>query len=189
MSPATFSCPRTSKSSRRGRPLGPTAVAIRSAVMELVDRFERMTVRQVFYALEVQGVVEKTEGGYRQVQAQVLRMRRDGRDGGGRRAARTIARELPEHAPGVPIEFDLLAVTDEQIADWNLPTRPAKQSDPEAAKFTGPAVELDAIPPDKLVQIVENAIVEHIEPHAWQVQQAVENEERRGLLRLAEAVA
>jgi hypothetical protein len=109
------------------------------------------------------------------------------RDGGGRRASRTIERELPEHAPGVPIEFELLAVTDEQIARWDLPTRPAKKSDPEAAKFTGPAVELDAIPPDKLVEIVESAIVEHIDPHAWQVEQAVEREERAGLLRLAEA--
>jgi hypothetical protein len=35
-----------------------------------------MTVRQVFYALEVMGVVEKTEAGYRQVQTQVLAMRR-----------------------------------------------------------------------------------------------------------------
>src|SRR5215207_3408789 len=71
------SCPRTSKS-RGGRPLGPTAIAIRSAVSELTARYERMTVRQVFYALEVAGVVEKSGGGYRQVQQQVLRMRREG---------------------------------------------------------------------------------------------------------------
>jgi len=44
----------------------------------MTERYERMTVRQVFYALEVRGVVEKTEGGYRQVQAQVLKMRREG---------------------------------------------------------------------------------------------------------------
>ena len=36
-----------------------------------------MTVRQTFYALEVAGIVEKTEAGYRQVQKQVLRMRRE----------------------------------------------------------------------------------------------------------------
>src|SRR5215207_2770602 len=70
------SCPRTSKS-RGGRPLGPTAIAIRSAVSELTAKYERMTVRQVFYALEVAGVVEKTVGGYRQVQQQLLKMRRE----------------------------------------------------------------------------------------------------------------
>jgi len=72
------------------------------------------------------------------------------RDAGGRRAARTIERDLSEHAPGVPIHFELLAVTDDQISAWDLPTRPAKASDPEAATFDGRAVELDAIPPDKL---------------------------------------
>jgi len=75
---AAISCPRTlNGSARRGRPLGGTALAIRSGVLDLTDRFERMTVLQVFYGLEVQGVVAKTEGGYRQVQAQVLRMRRE----------------------------------------------------------------------------------------------------------------
>jgi hypothetical protein len=43
-----------------------------------VPRYDRMTVRQAFYALEVARVVEKTEGGYRQVQRQWLPMRRAG---------------------------------------------------------------------------------------------------------------
>ena len=70
-----LSCARTQKS---GRPLGQTALAIRDAVHELTSLYDRMTVRQVFYQLETAGIVEKTEGGYRQVQQQVLRMRRDG---------------------------------------------------------------------------------------------------------------
>ena len=37
-----------------------------------------MTVRQVFYQLEMSGVVKKTEAGYRQVQKQLLVMRREG---------------------------------------------------------------------------------------------------------------
>jgi hypothetical protein len=45
-----------------------------------------------------------------------------------------------------PITFELLAVTEEQIIDWNLPTRPAKATDSEAYKFGADAVELDAIP-------------------------------------------
>lgn len=287
-----ISSPRTSNS-RRGRPLGETALAIRGAVLGLTSLYERMTVRQVFYALEVQGVVDKTEGGYRQVQQQVLRMRRermldwdfitDGtrwmrkpdswnevddyvdhmarsyrrdlwqsqgvrveiwlekdaladvivdttskwdvplmvsrgqssatflwnaakaaerawlrsgaatyvyslydHDAGGERAARTIARDLVAHAPDVPIEFHRLAVTEEQIAAWSLPTRPAKTSDPEAAKFGEVAVELDAIPPNKLVALVEGAIRGHVKQHSWHVQQQVEAEERRVLQSLLE---
>ena len=72
-----FSCPSAQKA-RRGRPLGQTARNIRAAVDDLTDRYERMTVRQVFYALEVAGVVAKTEGGYRQVQQQLVVMRREG---------------------------------------------------------------------------------------------------------------
>ena len=107
------------------------------------------------------------------------------RDAGGMRAARTIERELPALA-GVPINFELLAVTDEQIEQWQLPTRPAKKTDPESKKAPETAVELDAVPPDKLVALVENAITKHIDPHAWQVEQAAEKEERRGLLALLE---
>lgn len=75
---ASISCPSASKFSRRGRPLGDTALAIRGAVLNLTSRHDRMTGRQAFYALEVQGVVHKTEGGYRQVQQQVLKLRREG---------------------------------------------------------------------------------------------------------------
>jgi hypothetical protein len=78
-------------------------------------------------------------------------------DAGGERASRTIAQNLPKHAPGVPIIFERLAVTEEQVRAWNLPTRPAKKSDPEAAKFGSVAVELDAIPPDRLVALAEDA--------------------------------
>lgn len=75
MSPDGVSCPRTTNSG--GRPLGPAARAIREVVLDdLVHRYERMTVRQAFYQLEVAGVVDKTDAGYRQVQGELLRMRR-----------------------------------------------------------------------------------------------------------------
>ena len=77
--PSELKCATTTKP--RGRPrgsLGETAMAIRDAITNLSERFERMTVRQCFYQVETAGVVEKTEGGYRQVQAQVLKMRREG---------------------------------------------------------------------------------------------------------------
>ena len=107
-------------------------------------------------------------------------------DAGGNRAARTIQRELPSYAPGVPIYAERLAVTPEQITRWNLPTRPAKQSDPEAAKNPDTAVELDAIDPTRLTALVENAILRHVDQHAWEVEKAVEDEEREGLMALAQ---
>jgi hypothetical protein len=292
---AGISCPRTTKP--RGRPLGITAGRIREAILDdLVGRYDRMTVRQVFYQLEVKGVVKKTEGGYRQVQTQVLALRRQGvldwsfitdgtrwqrkpdtwssseeyiqavarnyrrdlwrnqnyriefwlekdaladivtditsawdvslmvsrgqssatflqaaaktaerhyrnagtvtriytmydHDAGGERSARTIRRDLPELA-GIPVLINEIAVTAEQIMAWSLPTRPAKQSDPEAKKWGDrPAVELDAIPPDQLRELVRNAIIENVDPVQWEIEKTIETEELDGLRRLAEPAA
>ncbi len=65
-----------------GRPhgkLGEKATTIRQCVLELTTVFTTMTVRQVFYQLVSLRVVPKTEnGGYRPVQEQVLKMRREG---------------------------------------------------------------------------------------------------------------
>ena len=79
-------------------------------------------------------------------------------DAGGDRAARAVEEQLPDFAPGVPIHFERLAVTPAQIMAWSLPTR--------------------------LMARVENAITRHVNQHKWQVEQAVEAEERQGLLAL-----
>jgi hypothetical protein len=59
--------------------LGPKARAIRDSVRELVPKYKRMTVRQVFYALTVARVMPKEEAsGYKPVQVQLTKMRREG---------------------------------------------------------------------------------------------------------------
>lgn len=294
MTPADIS--RASASKSRGRPLAAKTLAIRTAVLDLTDEFDVMTVRQIFYALTVRGVVPKDEdAGYRPVQTQVLKMRREGlldwrfiadatrwqrkpdsfdsaedalatvartyrrnlwrsqsvrievwlekdalasvvaevtapwdvalmvsrgqssatflwaaaqsiekawqhgiqtyvfalydRDAAGLRCSRAVERGLAEYAPTADPVFELLAVTDEQIEEWDLPTRPAKASDPQAATFVGEAVELDAIPPDKLVALVKNAIVSLIDADAWEKEQIVEQSERSLLARSATGAA
>lgn len=59
----------------------------------------------------------------------------------------------------------------------------------KSAGHTPPAVELDAISPDLLAQLVDDAIVWHVDRAAWDVQQAVEREEREGLRALAQGWA
>jgi hypothetical protein len=108
-------------------------------------------------------------------------------DAAGERAARNVAKGLREHAPDVPIHFARLAVTPEQIFAWELPTRPAKRTDPEAAKFGNQAVELDAIPPERLLALVHEAILQHVNEDAWRREQAIEESERAILERVASA--
>jgi hypothetical protein len=279
---------------KRGRPLAASTLQVREAVLDLVEKRDRMTVRGIFYALTTTHVVPKTEAGYRKVQTQVLALRREGllpwsfvadgtrwvrqettydstdealndvarlyrrdlwrsqdvrvelwlekhaladliyptvsqwgvpllvsrgtssatflhsaaqvaeeafasdgrrtvvlalydHDAGGERAFRTVVRGMAEYAPLSRPTVKLLGVTAEQIEAWNLPTRPAKAKDPEAKRWGDrPAVELDGISPDTLNATVEAAIVEWIDPHAWEVAQAFETAEREGLKMLAD---
>jgi hypothetical protein len=83
------------------------------------------------------------------------------------------------------VVFERLAVTPEQISQFQLPTRPTKQSDSRAAKFSGESVEVDALPPTVLRRLVEDAIRRHIDERALGLTEMVEEQERRGLLRLA----
>jgi hypothetical protein len=261
-------------------------VAIRNAILDLPGKQEQMTVRGIFYALTVRGVVEKSESGYRQVQRQVLLLRRAGElpwsfvadgtrwvrepetwdcvkdalqetarlyrrnlwrsqserieiwlekdalaslvspvtyqwgvrlmvsrgqssdtychsaaqdareawdqaeietvvytlydsDKSGRIAAEKVEEKLRAYSNYAVITVVPLAVTDEQIAAWNLPTRPAKERGEPSA------VELDAISPDKLKGLVYNAIASRVDLDAWRREQQVEQSERDILERLA----
>src|SRR5215468_5927877 len=70
-------------------------------------------------------------------------------DPSGVNAGEKIEETLRELAPGADIVFERIAVTEAQIADWDLPTRPTKASDTRAKAFGSTlSVELDAIEPN-----------------------------------------
>jgi len=80
------------------------------------------------------------------------------------------------------IEFTRVAVTQEQIREFNLPTRPTKATDSRAAKWTGgDSVEIDSMPPAELRRLVETCITSHIDQRAWEVMKEVERGERENL--------
>ncbi len=59
-----------------------------------------------------------------------------------------IEETLRDLAPDAEIYFERIAVTAEQINDWDLPSRPTKTSDTRSVKWRGgDSVELDAIHP------------------------------------------
>lgn len=69
---------------------------------------------------------------------------------------------------GVSINFERIALTQEQIEKYQLPSDPAKQSDPNYNKFvsiygSGMVVELDSLPPDVLRKIIEDCILQNID--------------------------
>ena len=77
MTPPPFSGASTIKS--RGRPLDPAVARRRDRLVEMAEQSQPATVRQLYYLAETEGLVQKSETGYRQVQHDVLLLRRHGR--------------------------------------------------------------------------------------------------------------
>jgi hypothetical protein len=108
-------------------------------------------------------------------------------DPSGVNAGEKIEETLRELAPEAEIHFERLAVTEEQIGAWDLPSRPTKASDPRTAKFGSEvSVELDAIEPNQLRAIVREAIERHLPPRRFKRLKAAETRERARLIKLIE---
>jgi hypothetical protein len=111
-------------------------------------------------------------------------------DPGGHRASSTVERELTSGRLDDVIEFEHIAVTPAQIAAPAGP--PAEADGPRGGEVArggqGRCVERDAIDPDRLCGLVEDAITSHIDEHEWRVERAIEAEEREGLLALRDGL-
>jgi hypothetical protein len=105
-------------------------------------------------------------------------------DPSGVNAAETIETGLREMAPLADIVFERIAVTPEQIKAWDLPTRPTKGSDTRSKGFGDVSVELDAIEPAMLRQLVQDVIEEHMPEHEFKVLKIAEENERQWLREL-----
>ncbi|MBA3342896.1 MAG: hypothetical protein H0T48_13810 [Gemmatimonadaceae bacterium] len=66
-------------------------------------------------------------------------------------------------APEAEIHFERVAVNPDQIAEWDLPTRPTKSSDSRSRNFVGESVEVDAVPSTQLRGLVESVIERHVD--------------------------
>jgi len=102
---------------------------------------------------------------------------------------RNIGDELDAWAPGAAPAVSVVALTPEQIADHNLPPAPPKHTDTRAARFVAKhgrdTVELDALPPGALRELIESAIVAHIDAAPWRAETDAENAERERLAEIA----
>jgi hypothetical protein len=100
-------------------------------------------------------------------------------DPSGQNAADNIGQRLQEFARDADITFVKLAVTSEQIAEWDLPSRPTKASDSRSATWTGgDSVELDAIHPESLRAMVRAVIEQHVDQHKLETLRVAEESER-----------
>ena len=131
----------------------------------------RFTAVEVLTALSARNMQAYAE--------EAARLAAEGHQGIPGRPAHLVTRD------GGRVTFARLAVTPEQITSMSLPTRPTKQTDTRAARFAGESVEVDAIPPAVLRQVVRDAIERHIDQDALRLTREAEASEREVLGRMA----
>lgn len=102
-------------------------------------------------------------------------------DPSGLASANDVSRKIRNFLPDFPCTVERVAVTQGQIDQWTLPTRPTKTTDSRSRSFMGESVELDAIPPRTLRELVRECITRHIDPEVWQHTQSIEAMERNVL--------
>jgi hypothetical protein len=91
---------------------------------------------------------------------------------------RDIEAKLHRYAPDADITFKRIAVLPEQIEAWNLPSAPPKKSDSRSKSFDGRAVEVEAIEPSTLRQLVDDELMSLVDQDAYRRMLIVEEAER-----------
>jgi hypothetical protein len=99
---------------------------------------------------------------------------------------KTIERRLNEMGKRLdcpPPRVERIALIEKQIKRYRLPTRPTKRDgNRHAAGFVGRSVELDALPPRVLRNLVREVIEQHISPAQTMALRVAEDSERELLL-------
>lgn len=92
-----------------------------------------------------------------------------------------IAKRLREFAPGIEIEFERLLINPEQIEEYDLPAKPVKRNSHAHNFRDSRAVEAEAMPAGQTREILEQAILQHVDTRELEVLEVAERDERRML--------
>jgi hypothetical protein len=110
-------------------------------------------------------------------------------DRAGQDAAKALEEKLKRFSAerGVTIHFENIGVTVEQIQIMDLPTRePKRKTEADRRWPYDFCCELDAIPPDTLRSIIQQAIELHMPPNWLEALKSDEIAERKSLVQLAD---
>lgn len=77
------------------------------------------------------------------------------------------------------VEIRRIALMEQQVIEWNLPPAPAKETDSRTANWDGLGqVELDAVKPEKLISLLDDAINEIFDRELYDELLKIESDER-----------
>lgn len=94
---------------------------------------------------------------------------------------RAIEREMRGHLPGVPLELRRIGINAEQIARYDLPTKPRKEDDKRAQHILE-TVEAEAMPAGILRELLREELDKFIPARQLQVLQVAEESERHSIV-------
>jgi len=90
------------------------------------------------------------------------------------------------------VDVRKLAITPDQVAQYGPPPNPAKMSDSRAARFVEEhgydSYEVDALPPDVLTQIINDAFAEYIDQDQLDLVESKERADRAALHKVIDQV-
>jgi len=106
-------------------------------------------------------------------------------DSDGLQIGESAEKELRTHLhPDVDLTFDRIAITEEQIAEFELPTKPSKPSARRRHKVEA-TVEAEAMPAHILRKMLRDSIEMWLPEHALEVAKVAEASEREWIERMA----
>ncbi|MDW3118269.1 MAG: hypothetical protein R8G60_11150 [Roseovarius pacificus] len=85
---------------------------------------------------------------------------------------------------GVSVDFHRVALTREQVAEYDLPTAPPKATDTRSKNWTGGTCQLEALPPNIIADILNDALWKHIDPDQYLEDCEAEETDRAEITRL-----
>ena len=102
-----------------------------------------------------------------------------------------LAEDVPHKDPRDIAGFERVALTEDQVLRFNLETAPPKDTDSRTANWKGAATgtcQLEALPPDKLAELLEAAIRRRLDMGVYKEDLKAEEEERRRITKALPAV-
>ncbi len=115
---------------------------------------------------------------YIQIDKQIVLLYFGDYDPSGEDIPRSIVENLRRF--GVDVDLRRIALMEEQVLEWRLPHAPAKKTDSRTANWDGLGqVELDAVKPEMLKELCENAIKSIFDKEMYDDLLSVEKDERK----------
>jgi hypothetical protein len=103
-----------------------------------------------------------------------------------------LAEDVSHKDPREIVDFERIALTEEQVARFGLETTPPKATDSRTANWEGAATgacQLEALPPDTLAELLESAIKRRLDLKVYAEDLKAEEEERRSITKALPAGA